>query len=297
MIPPAILAKGDRASLDYLLETSPLGLFFEREEVRRAIAEDILLDQFKPFVFTALFIDDEMILSSWRAARPESYTLAQRLAQGELIAYEILPKDIYERRLHLRLSAYRKLDIWWCGSELFVPCEALGAEPYFNLTLPGYPSHAVKIGQTRSATYTSDPKRDAQALELMQNRELVDLVERARYPLLPSESSTTIQEWADLQTVLKVAETFRVFNRQNKLPVFPKALIVDPTAIPQGFWARFPADAELWSSLYALGISPILSTPAVEYLKTKSRSLSALMTDRDTLLNFLCRSINFEAQS
>jgi len=39
MVPPSILAKGDRAALDYLLETSSLGQFFEREDLRRAIAE------------------------------------------------------------------------------------------------------------------------------------------------------------------------------------------------------------------------------------------------------------------
>lgn len=295
MIPSAILAKGDRACLDYLLETTSLGAFFEREEVRRAVAEDILLDQFKPFVFTALFIDDEPLLNTWRLQRPESWALAERLARAELAAYANLTPEFYHLRLRLRLSAYRKVDVWWCGSELFIPAEALGAEPYFTLTLPGYESQVVKIGQTRSANYNSDPKRDAVALELMQNRDIVDAIERARYPLLPTEGPTAVQEWADLQSVLAVAETFRVFNRQSKLPVFPKTLIVEPSAIPFGFAARFAPDPELWSSLYALGISPILSLPAVAYLKTKSRSLASLMTDRDTLLNFLGRSITFEA--
>jgi hypothetical protein len=296
MIPPAILAKGDRVALDYLLETSPLGAFFEREDLRRGIAEDIILEQFKPFVFTALFIDDDALLSSWKACRPDAFLLAKQLAEAELSPYAVLPPDIVARRLNLRLSAYRKIDAWWCGSELFVPHESLGAEPYFTITLKGYENHPVKIGQTRSFSYASDPKRDAVALEIMQKKEMVDAVERARFPLLPPEGPGAPAEWAELQAVLIVAENFRAACRLSKLPIFPKALIVDPRAIPAGFSARFPPDPELWSSLYALGISPILSAPAVDYLKTKSRSIAALLTERDTLLNFLCRSINFEGK-
>lgn len=295
MIPAAILQKGDRIALQYLLESTPLGAFFEREEVRRAIAEDIILEQFKPFVFTALFIDDEALLSSWRAQRPEAAALARRLAEPEVAAFKSLSKEFYELRLRLRLSAYRKLDVWWCGSEIFVPHECLGAEPYFVLTLPGYPAQPVKIGQTRSMSYASDPKRDAVALELMQKKELVDLIERARFPLLPPPGDTAAQEWADLQSILSIAEHFRAFNRQSKLPVFPKALIVDPSAIPAGFVARFAPSADLWSSLYALGLSPILSQPAVDYLKSKTRSIAALVTNRDALLDFLTRSISFKA--
>jgi len=295
MIPPSILQKGDRVALQYLLESTPLGNFFEREDVRRAIAEDILLEQFKPFVFTALFIDDEMTLSAWRVQRPEAATFARRQAEKEVAAFSALSKEFYDLRLRLRLSAYRKLDVWWCGSEIFVPHECLGAEPYFTLTLSGYPAQPVKIGQTRSASYNSDPKRDAVALELMQKTELIDAIERARFPLLPVDPATAPQEWADLQSILAVAESFRAFNRLSKLPVFPKTLIVDPSSIPQGFIARFSPNAELWSSLYALGISPILSQPATDYLKTKSRSLSALITNRDVLLDFLSRSISFKA--
>ena len=295
MVPASILANGDRVALDYLLETTPLGQFFEREDLRRAVAEDIILEQFKPFVFTALFVDDEALISAWRAQRPEGHALALQLATPELSPYAKLEKSVYEPRLRLRLSAYRKIDVWWCGeSELFIPHESLGAEPYFTITLQGYEHQPVKIGQTRSSTYASDPKRDAVALELMQKKEMVDKVERALYPLLPLENPTAPQEWSDLQTILSVAENFRTFNRQHKLPAFPKALIVDPKAIPVGFQARFPTDAELWSGLYALGVSPILSAPAVDYLKTKARSIAALSTDRDTLLNFLCRSIHFE---
>ena len=56
MIPASILAKGERVALQYLLESSPLGAFLEREDIRKAIAEDIILEQFKPFIFTALFV-------------------------------------------------------------------------------------------------------------------------------------------------------------------------------------------------------------------------------------------------
>ncbi len=296
MIPASILAKGDRVALEYLLESSPLGAFFEREEVRRAIAEDILLEQFKPFVFTALFIDEEPILASWRAQRPDAYTLAKKLAEEALKPFESLSKEHYRRRFDLRLSTYRKIDVWWCGSELFVPHEALGAEPYFTITLPGYEASPVKIGQTRSFNYASDPKRDAVALDLLLKKEIVDSIERARYPLLPQEGPQMVEEWSDLQAVLGVAETFRAFDRQNKLPAFPKTLIVDPVLVPGGFRARFASDAALWSSLYAMGISPILSDPAAEYLKTKTRSVSALMSERNTLLDFLCRSIRFEGK-
>jgi|GEM_PF-2508460 hypothetical protein len=295
MVPASILAKGERVALDYLLETSPLGQFFEREDLRRAVAEDIILEQFKPFVFTALFVDDEALLNIWRAQRPESHTLAKQLSTSALTAYEKLEREHYERRLRLRLSAYRKIDVWWCGeSELFIPHESLGAEPYFTIILKGYEHRPVKIGSTRSSTYASDPKRDAVALELMQVEEFIHTIERALYPILPPDDLTAPQEWGDLQTILTVTENFRIFNRQHKLPVFPKALIVDPRAVPTGYQARFPAEAELWSALYALGISPILSDPAAEYLKTKSRSIAALSTDRDTLLNFLCGSIHFK---
>jgi len=297
MVPASILAKGERVALDYLLETTPLGQFFEREDLRRAVAEDIILEQFKPFVFTALFVDDDALLNTWRAQRPESHTMAKQLTVPALTVYEKLEKDHYEKRMRLRLAAYRKIDVWWCGeSELFIPNESLGAEPYFTIILKGYENRPVKIGLTRSSTYASDPKRDAVALELMQVEEFVHTIERAMYPLLPMDDQTAPQEWADLQTILAVAESFRIFNRQHKLPVFPKALIVDPKAIPAGYQARFPAEAQLWSGLYALGISPILSDPAMEYLKTKSRSIAALSTDRDTLLNYLCRSIHFESK-
>lgn len=294
MIPASILAKGDRVALDYLLQSTPLGAFFDRPDVRRAIAEDMILEQFKPFVFTALFIDDEALQNTWRAARPEHYTLAQRLAAGELHAFGTLSRTLHQLRLRLRMSAYRKIDAWWCGSEIFVPSECLGAEPYFNLTLPDHPSRPVKIGQTRSFSYTSDPKRDAVALELMQKPELVEPLEKALYPLLPLPSASAPAEWADLQSILEVADGFRAFNRTHKLPVFPKALIVDPQAIPEGFVARFTPQAELWSSLYALGITPILSQPAVHYLQTKSKALDTLMPNRDSLLNFLSRSITFK---
>jgi len=98
MIPAAILAKGERVALDYLLETTPLGPFFQRADVREAIAQDIILEQFKPFIFTALFVDDDALLSSWRTQRPDHYALASRLATGELSAFAALSKEHYQKQ-------------------------------------------------------------------------------------------------------------------------------------------------------------------------------------------------------
>lgn len=294
MVPAAILAKGETVALQYLLESTPLGAFFEREEVRRAIAEDIILEQFKPFVFTSIFLDSDALQASWRVTRPEAYMLAKRLSENDLAAYASMPPEPLNKRHRLRMSAYRKLDAWWCGNEIFTPHETLGAEPYFTLALPGYEARPVKIGSVQSTLYNSDPKRDAVALELIQKVELLEPIERSLFPLLPPDNATAPQEWLELQAVLAAAEPFKLFDRSHKLPVFPKAVLVDPQAIPTGFVARFSTDANLWKNLYALGISPILSEPASSYLKNKSRSIAALITQRDTLLEFLSRSIHFE---
>jgi hypothetical protein len=296
MIPEAILAKGDRVALEYLLETTPLGAFFEGEVVRKAVAEDILLEQFKPFVFTSLFIDSETLQNSWRVMRPDSFQLAKRLAEESLTPYQKLPQAAQRSRELLRMTTYRKIDAWWCGNEIFAPHESLGAEPYFTIVLPGYEARPVKIGAVQSMLFDSDPKRDAIALELIGKIELIDPIERALFPLLPLEDEKAATEWNELLAVLEATKPFREFDRTHKLPTFPKSVVVDPRAIPGGFVARFRPDGELWKNLYALGISPILSQPETDYLKTKERSIAALASQRDTLLNFLCRSIRFNAQ-
>jgi hypothetical protein len=294
MIPASVMAKGERVALEYLLESTPLGAFFEREEVRRAIAEDILLEQFKPFVFTALFLDAESLQTSWKVSRPDAYTLAKRLTEGDLTSYEGTSPETYAQRALLRMTAYRKVDIWWCGNEIFTPHESLGAEPYFTITLPGYESRPVKIGAVQSMLYASDPKKDAVALELIQKGALTAPIEKALFPLLPPEGTTAPSEWEDLQAILKVAESFRAFDRTHKLPVFPKTVLADPLALPEGFVARVASDAVFWKNLYALGISPILSLPEADYLKTKTHSVAALASQREKLLDFLSRSIRFE---
>lgn len=293
MIPESILAKGDRAALEYLLESTALGSFVQKEAVRRAIAEDIILDQFKEFVFTALFIDSPEVQAQWKIKRPDAAMMALRLAQNELSAYKALHESAYELRLRLRLSAYRKIDIWWCGKEIFTPHELLGAEPYFTITLPGYEANPVKIGKISSASYHSDPKTDAVALEMMQKEELLDPIEKALFPLLPPEGSHAIREWGELQSVLIATEPFKEFSRTHKLPCFPKSLIVDPQAIPEGFLPRFTSENGTWSTLYSIGISPIISKPAAEYLKNKQKAIAAVMERKEALMAHLSNSIEF----
>lgn len=297
--PSAMEELSDEAVVEYFFSATPLGDFILLPSVRRAIAEDRVLQTARQLAQLPDFMSGEVhAIAAWRDQQPHLFEHYLQQAKADLAAFAPFDGAISKFRLDVRVSTFRRLSVLWFGRENYIPSPELAGEPYIEIEVPGHPD-LLKIGRVAMASWTNDEKLEPQFHLFCQNDNwaVVRLVERILVP--EATSSGDVGQWADIWKERQAVSELRRFEATSRHPAFPSAgLNFDPRAVPESHVIR-PAleeliaggnDVGVFGLLRALEITPFLSTAAIKYLAAKENQVVALAVDHNLAKEHLLRS-------
>lgn len=288
-VPASCIERGPTSVAKHLLGTTSLGIFFQRPEVRHAIAEEALLARLEPFVaMPDLVTQEEKLVADWSERCPEQFAYA--LADADKVALslgDISEEDRAFRRL-VRLAAYRKIDVFQTGQETHIQVPELAGEPYTEVEIRGT---IFQFGLVAHADYSSDAKSRQLSAEF-QDLALVETLEREVFPMLAPNMTGPL--WAKICRLWRGTRAFRLFEETLKLPAFPGRIVFPPMQTPPGYKLRWTdestkrlgfsvADAVL------IGLPMFISQPAVAWLQECASEVEASVKDRNLAVTHMVR--------
>ena len=203
--------------------------------IRRLVAQEFMVESFRPFVETPDLLEGEdELLEHWRRERREIATAAEEAARGALPEFDLSPSAGVEQkeRLLLRMAANRRLDSWLTGQDrLTERPHSFGGDLYRLLTLPNYP-RPLKVGICSASFYGSEPRQDQELRRLFINRSVLQAVEFALFPLAGIGGLTNASHWTAIRRPWRDAAPLRVLEATTRRGAFPQGL----------FFQKHPSD-------------------------------------------------------
>lgn len=154
-VPEALRVQGLGASIEYALKRSGMLRHFEPEHIRRAVAEDKVLDELAPIIYTPHFLPPEdKLIVEWGIHRAACQSKA--IEDAKRVADACAGSDaVKEFRKRLRLEAHRKLD---SRRDEMMTTPSLGGEPWMRVNN----NHlAVQLGRVKRANYAVGENAEA----------------------------------------------------------------------------------------------------------------------------------------
>jgi len=282
MKPPEFKADVNQLFHDFL------GRFLCLDPIRRIIAQDIYIDQLRPFVETPdLLLHEPQLLDEWRQLRPEIHRLGGTSARRALQAFDLGADGPAEDkdRLLLRLAALRRLDSWLAtgGDRIIERPHSFGGDLYWTAEIPGF-DRSMKVGLNFTHDYHPDPRHDAEFKAVLENEPAIAAVEFALFPLSGRQGLFIPHHWRKIRARWREVAALRDFDTTSEVAVFPEGyLFVKP---PAGMVARVPP--EFLNQVNPLlfletGICPWLPAVTAAFLELHQHEFEAVATDRQVL--------------
>ncbi|MDD2765941.1 MAG: hypothetical protein PHE83_18415, partial [Opitutaceae bacterium] len=255
-LPEPVRAGGLRAAVAHVLRGSYLARLFASPAVRRAVAEDRLLEEASSWLHQPFFVPaDDRWLTAWTSDRPAAARHAAEDADRVVKASGLTGIAAAQRAL-IRREAHRKLD---AAKENFTNAPGLGGEPFLEFTTA---AGVVKMGELKSVTYARGEGAEA-VCALARNEAALQAVEAA---LLPGPGG-----WAERLERLQWQRKIAQWEQVNPRPAIGYVHWVEGLA-PEGFVRREGLEAPAGD--YArLGLGCLLSTVARDWLADRPLDL------------------------
>ena len=272
-----------QADVEQLFYDFP-GRFLCLDPIRRIIAQEIYLDQLRPFVETPdLLLHEMKLLDEWRQLRPEVSRLGETSARRVLQAFDLSAGGPVEDkdRLLLRLAALRRLDSWLAagGDRIVERPHSFAGDLYWPVEIPGF-DRPMKAGLNFAHDYHPDPRHDAEFKAVLENEPAIAAMEFALFPLAGRQGLLAPDHWRKIRGRWREVATLRDFDATSEVAVFPEGyLFVKP---PAGMVARVPA--EFLGPVNPLlfletGICPWLPAVTAAFLERHQHEFAAVATD------------------
>jgi len=256
-IPEHIQKSGFESVVRYAISSTPVSVVFARPEVRRAIAEDLVLDKKDKYLRSPVTLPPtDELLEEWGKIRPDAYKFA--CEDADRVSESFGP--LKQLRRKLRLEAHRKID---ASVEKFMSTPCLGGDVWFNSPY----GNRYHYGRIKSVAYPMG-EMDAKVSPLAENQELLTSIENT---LLPGNLTL-----AERLTLLSHIREFASWEEANPLPsigYYYKRVTLNGSpyfsdmGAPKGFIRRDEMK-EPASNYSSLGISCFISEPAARFIKT-----------------------------
>lgn len=288
-IPAKIIAAGPKSAARYVLGTTSMGMFYQSPPIRRAAAEEMILSSIEALVHLPDFISQEQELTrAWSEARPNQFAFAFKDAETIAADYLSISEEDRALRRLIRVCAYRKLDAYQNGSEVFSQTPALAGEPYIEVSIRGTD---FKFGLIHKASYTSDATRKELTQEF-HDRELIQELERGVFALLPPDTDPA--KWAKICRAWRSTMPFREFECSSKLPSFPAEIYFPAKDVPPGYKQRWSEDVLKTcginvSDATQMGLPMFVSEPGAKFLKDRADAVASLVGSSELAANHMAR--------
>jgi hypothetical protein len=252
-IPAEIRRQGLSAAVEHVLRGSYLARFFTRDDIRRLVGAERLLESAEGLLRRPQFVPEgDSGLQAWASERPAAAQFAAEDA-ARAVQASGLGGELAVARGRLRREAHRKLD---AAQEGFTGSPALGGEPFIEFTTP---AGVVRVGAVLKAVY--DRGAGAPAVGPLVKDEAVLLAMEGA--ILPGSGSLE-----EKLALLPWQRRFAQWEAANPRPAIGY-LHWGGASAPPGFLRR--PGLEGGAADYAsLGLPIMISQAATDYLAAKA---------------------------